>query len=205
MHIPFKHAANSAAAIAYPQSHLDMVRIGIGMYGYYPSREIRLFPSRNLSQKINLDDAQPSKGPPREKVRLAPVLSLKTRIILLKKIAIGTPVSYGRTFIAQKETLVATVPLGYGDGYSRQFSNNGVMLVRGFEAPVIGRVCMDMTMLDVGGIPGVSEGDEVVVYGRQGDREITVEQAAHRLGTISYELLCNIGSRIPRVYVNLKT
>ena len=205
MHIPLKHAANSAAAIAYPQSHLDMVRIGIGMYGYYPSREIRLFPSKNLSQRISPDDNQPSEGLSGEKVKLTPVLSLKTKIIFLKKIAPGTPVSYGRTFTAQKETLVATVPLGYGDGYSRQFSNNGVMLVRGREAPVVGRVCMDMTMLDVGGIPGVSEGDEVVVYGKQHDREITVEQAAHRLGTISYELLCNISSRIPRVYVKLRT
>lgn len=175
--IPLKHAANSAAAIAFPQSHLDMVRIGIGMYGYYPSDEVS-----------------------REKIKLLPVLSLKSRIVLLKKIPPGTPVSYGRTFTAAAETLVAVVPLGYGDGYSRQLSNSGVMLVRGRKVPVIGRVCMDLTMLDVGAVPDVREGDEVVVYGKQGSQEITVEQVARQLGTISYELLCNINSRIPRIY-----
>ena len=180
IHIPLKHAANSAAAINFPESHLDMVRIGIGMYGYYPSDEVS-----------------------REKIKLCPVLSLKSRIVLLKKIPSGTPVSYGRTFTAATETLVAVVPLGYGDGYSRRLSNNGVMLVRGRKVPVIGRVCMDLTMLDVGAVPDVQEGDEVVVYGKQGSQEIWVDQVARQLGTISYELLCNINSRIPRIYTGI--
>ncbi|HHU76987.1 MAG TPA: alanine racemase [Firmicutes bacterium] len=177
MHIPLMHAANSAAAACFPQSHLDMVRIGIGMYGYYPSAAIS-----------------------REKFKLYPVLSLKSRIILLKKIYPGATISYGRTFTATKETLIAVVPIGYGDGYSRQLSNKGVMLVHGQEVPVVGHVCMDLTMLDVGSVPDAREGDEVVVYGKQGLGEIMVEKVAEQLGTISYELLCNISSRIPRIY-----
>lgn len=178
IHIPLKHAANSAAAIDFSESHLDMVRIGIGMYGYYPSGVVS-----------------------REKIKLHPVLSLKSRIVLLKKIFPGAAVSYGRTFTATAETLVAVVPLGYGDGYSRQLSNKGFMLVRGRKVPVIGRVCMDLTMLNVSSVPDVREGDEVVVYGKQGSQEIKVDQVAEQLGTISYELLCNISSRIPRIYI----
>lgn len=177
IHIPFKHAANSAAAIDFPESHLDMVRIGIGLYGCYPSEEVCV-----------------------EKIKLCPVLSLKSRIVLLKKISAGTPVSYGRTFKTATETLVAVVPIGYGDGYSRQLSNKGVMLVRGREVPVVGRVCMDLTMLDVGSVPGVQEGDEVVVYGKQGSKEIAVDRVARQLGTISYELFCTISNRVPRIY-----
>ncbi len=177
IHIPLKHAANSAAAIDFPESRLDMVRIGLGIYGCYPSGEVS-----------------------REQIELRPVLSLKSRIVLLKKISPGTPVSYGRTFTAAAETMIAVVPLGYGDGYSRQLSNKGVMLVRGRDVPVIGRVCMDLTMLDVGAVPGVQEGDEVVVYGKQGSREISVDRVAEQLGTISYELLCNISNRVPRIY-----
>lgn len=178
IHIPLKHAANSAAAIDFPESHLDMVRIGISMYGYYPSNEVST-----------------------QKIKLRPALSLKSRIILIKKISSGTPVSYGRTYAAEGETLIAVVPIGYGDGYSRQLSNKGVMLVRGRKVPVVGRVCMDLTMLNVGSVPGVREGDEVVVYGKQGLEEISVDLLAEQLGTISYELLCNISSRIPRFYI----
>ncbi len=181
IHIPLKHAANSAATACFPQSHLNMVRIGLGMYGYYPSGTIS-----------------------RERFKLRPVLSLKSRIVLLKRICPGAAVSYGRTFKAAAETLVAVVPIGYGDGYSRQLSNRGMMLVRGRKVPVIGRVCMDLTMLDVGSLPEVAEGDEVVVYGKQGSQEITVEQVAKQLGTISYELLCCINSRIPRIYTGGK-
>lgn len=176
IHIPLKHAANSAAALELPEAHLDMVRIGIGLYGYYPSREIK------------------------REIKLLPVMSLKSRVVHLKRVSAGTPISYGRTYFAPKDTTIATVPLGYGDGYNRLFSNKGFMLVRGQKAPIAGRVCMDHTMLDIGNIPFVQVGDEVVAFGRQGQQEFNVDDAAEQLGTISYEVLCNIGSRVPRVY-----
>ena len=174
--VPLKHAANSAAALEFPETHLDMVRIGIGLYGCYPSREMN------------------------NQIKLLPVMSLKSRIIFLKKVSSGTPVSYGRTYFAPDDTTIATVPLGYGDGYNRLLSNKGFMLVQGRRVPIAGRVCMDHTMLDVGKIPFVQQGDEVVAFGRQGQGELDVEEIAEQLGTISYEVLCNIGSRVPRVY-----
>ena len=174
--VPLKHAANSAAALELPETHLDMVRIGIGLYGCYPSREMN------------------------NQIKLLPVMSLKSRIIFLKKVSAGTPVSYGRTYFAPDDTTIATVPLGYGDGYNRLLSNKGFMLVQGRRVPIVGRVCMDHTMLDVGKISFVQEGDEVVAFGRQGHGELNVEEIAGQLGTISYEVLCNIGSRVPRVY-----
>lgn len=173
-----KHAANSAATIEYPETHFDMVRIGIGLFGYFPSGEMH-----------------------RDKIKLSPVMSLKSRVVYLKKVAAGTPISYGRTYAASKDTTIATVALGYGDGYSRLLSNKGYMLVRGKKAPVAGTVCMDYTMLDVGMIPGVAEGDEVVACGRQGEEAVTAEDLAEQLGTISYEILCNISGRVPRVYI----
>ncbi len=177
MLIPLKHAANSAAAINYPETHLDMVRIGIGLYGYYPSKEIN-----------------------RDKIHLAPIASLKTRVILLKKVFAGTPISYGKTFVTTRDTIIAVVPLGYGDGYSRQLSNVGTMLVRGCRVPVVGMVCMDMCMLDVGDVPDVQEGDEVVALGAQGNKQISADDLALQTGTISYEVLCNISPRVPRIY-----
>ena len=176
INISLRHAANSSAVLELPEYHLDKVRFGIGSYGCCPSKNIN------------------------NKVKLLPVMSLKSRVIFLKKVPAGTPVSYGRTYFAPEDTIIATVPLGYGDGYNRLLSNNGFMLIRGHKAPIAGRVCMDHTMLDVGKIPFVQEGDEVVAYGRQGQEEIHVDKIAGQLGTISYEVLCNIGSRVPRVY-----
>lgn len=178
INIPLKHAANSAATIELPEAHLDLVRVGISLYGYYPSAEVR-----------------------RDQVKLTPLLTLKSKVIFLKKVPPGTPISYGRTYITPRETLIATVPLGYGDGYPRSLSNRGFMLVRGQRAPVVGRVCMDLTMLDVGHIPSVQEGDEVVAYGCQGGEIIKLDQVAEELNTISYELLCNMSKRLPRVYL----
>ena len=176
--IQIKHAANTAAALKYPRSHLDMVRIGIGLYGCYPGN-----------------------GVDRSLIKLLPVMSWKSRIVFLKKVPAGTPISYGRSFITRSNTLIATVPLGYGDGFSRLFSNRGVMLVRGKKVPVTGRVCMDLTMLDVGRVPLVKEGDEVVVFGEQGAEAILVDELAEQLGTIHYEVLCNVGKRVPRFYL----
>ncbi len=180
IHIPLRHAANTAAAIGYPEAALDMVRLGIGIYGYYPSPDVD-----------------------RQKIRLQGAFSLKSRVIFLKKVPAGTPVSYGGKYLAPRETLIATVPLGYGDGLNRHLSNGGTMLVQGRRVPIAGRVCMDMTMLDVGSLSGVREGDEVVAYGRQGSEEISIDAVAAQLGTISYEVLCNIKSRVPRLYFSV--
>ncbi len=180
--IKVKHAANTAAALKYPRSHLDMVRIGIGLYGCYPGN-----------------------GVERSFVKLLPVMSFKSRIVFLKKVPAGTPISYGRSFITRGDTRIATVPLGYGDGYSRMFSNRGAMLVRGKKVPVAGRVCMDLTMLDVGKVPQVHKGDEVVVFGEQGGESILVDDLAEQLGTIHYEVLCSAGKRVPRFYLQSRT
>jgi len=175
--IPLRHAANTAAAIEYGEALFDMVRVGIGIYGCYPSVAVN-----------------------RQRIRLQAALTLKSRIVFLKNVPAGATVSYGKTYQATRETRIATVPLGYGDGLNRHLSNRGYMLVRGQRVPIVGRICMDMTMLDVGALPAVDEGDEVVVYGCQGNEEISIDEVAALLGTISYELLCNISPRVPRFY-----
>jgi alanine racemase len=175
--IPLRHAANSAALLDYQQALFTMVRPGLMLYGYNP-----------LEGKTTGAD-------------LLPVLSLVTRIVFLKKVPAGVPISYGRTFVTRRESLIATVPIGYADGYSRGLSNKGEALVRGVRAPIAGRVCMDMCMLDVTDVPGVCEGDEAVLIGKQGDQRITADELAHKTGTIPYEVLCGISSRVPRVYV----
>lgn len=175
--IPVRHAANSGALIHMPDSHLDMVRPGIALYGLYPSR---------------LTD--------RSRITLRPAMSLNTRIVHLKKVPAGFPVSYGRTHETTVSTVIATVPVGYGDGYARALSNRGQMLVRGHKAPVIGRVCMDLTLIDVGHIPGAALDDEVVVFGRQGDGEISADDLANALDTINYEIVTSVSNRVPREY-----
>jgi len=175
--IPLRHAANSAAVLDYRQALFTMVRPGLMLYGYNPLE----------GQAAGAD--------------LRPVLSLVTRIAFLKKVPAGLPISYGRTFVTKRESMIATIPIGYADGYSRGLSNRGEAIVRGVRVPVVGRVCMDMTMLDVTEVPAVSEGDEVVLIGSQGDERITADDIAVKTGTISYEVLCGISSRVPRVYV----
>jgi alanine racemase len=128
------------------------------------------------------------------------VLSLLTRIVFLKTVPAGVTISYGRTFTTPRTSLIATIPIGYADGYSRTLSNRGEALVRGVRVPVVGRVCMDMCMLDVTDVPGVSEEDEVVLLGQQDDQRITADEIAERTGTIAYDVLCGISSRVPRVY-----
>ncbi len=179
--IPLRHTANSAAVIVMGDSHLDMVRPGIMLYGY--------FPSRHLSSMIDAG------------VDLRPVMTLKSRIIHLKSVPPKTGISYGRTFVTKRETLVATIPVGYADGFSRALSNVGQVLIRGVRAPVIGRVCMDMTMIDVTDVPGVQIDDEVIIIGGEGENRITADDMAAWAGTISYEILCGIGDRVERVYV----
>jgi alanine racemase len=177
--IPLAHAANSAAIIDLPESHLDLVRAGIAIYGLPPSAETNL-----------------------EGIHLQPAMALKARLVQVKAVPAGFTVSYGATHTTVKPTVVATVAAGYADGYSRGLSNRGQMLVHGVAAPVIGRVCMDLTMLDVGRIPAAAIGDEAVLFGRQGPAQIGADDLARTLGTISYEILTGIAARVPRIYLN---
>ena len=172
-----RHAANSAAVIDLPESHLDMVRAGISLYGLYPSDEVD-----------------------KDKIHLIPAMTLKTRIIHLKSVAAGFKVSYGCTYTTPATTTIATVPVGYADGYSRLLSNRGQMLVHGQRAPIVGRICMDLTMLDVGQIPDVQLDDEVVVFGRQGQTALSADEVAALINTINYEIVSSLTARVPRIY-----
>lgn len=169
------HIANSAAALTFKDALMDAVRPGLLLYGYSPFQE---------------------------GFGLRPVMTVKTRVLVVRGLCAGTPVSYGRTFVTKNDSKIAVVPVGYADGYSRLFSNNGEMLVRGRRAPVVGRVCMDVTMLDVTGIGGVCEGDEVVIVGGRGEETITAADLAARIGTIPYEILTSLGSRSRREYIH---
>jgi len=173
------HFANSAATITLPAAYFDMVRPGIMLYGVYPSPAMASY------------------------ITLKPVLSWKTKILQLKKVPTGTSISYGQTFITNRESMIATLPIGYADGYQRLLSNRGEVLVGGRRAPVVGRVCMDLTMIDVTDIRNVQQGDEVVLLGRQSDAEISADEMAAWANTISYEILTSIGARVPRIHYNL--
>jgi alanine racemase len=133
-------------------------------------------------------------------IQLKPVLTLKTHIHFLKSVPPGTKIGYGGTFVTERDSLIATLPIGYADGYSRHLSNQGEVLIRGKRAPVVGRICMDFIMVDVTDIPNVSLGDEVILMGKQGREQITAEEIAEKINSISYEVLCLIGKRVPRVY-----
>jgi alanine racemase len=175
---PLKHAANSAALIDLPDSHLDMVRPGIATYGLYPSAEVN-----------------------QGRVDLKPVMTLKSRIIHLKKVPAGFHISYGITYRTAKPTTIATVPVGYADGYNRLLSSRGYMAVRGQRVPVVGRVCMDLTMLDVGALKDVRIEDEVTVFGQPGQHAVTADELASKVNTINYEIVTSVTGRVPRVYV----
>lgn len=174
-----KHCSNSAGILELPEANMDLVRAGISLYGLRPSDEV-------------LRGAEEMK----------PVLSLRSSIVYLKTIHAGQSVSYGGTFTAQKDTRVATVPVGYGDGYPRALSGpTGFVLIRGKKAPILGRVCMDQFMVDVSHIPEVAMGDVVTLIGTDGDERITVEQLGDLSGRFNYELVCDLGNRVPRVFV----
>jgi alanine racemase len=175
--IPKEFTANSAAALDLPEVHLDAVRVGIALYGLYPSEEV----SRHVS--------------------LRPALSLKARLGRVRVLPPGSDISYGRTYTTTRETPIGLVPVGYGDGYPRALSNRGQVLVGGQRVPIVGRVCMDQFMVDLTTVPGAAEDDEVVLIGRQGDEVISTEEVASWLGTINYEVVTAISARVPRVYV----
>lgn len=172
--IPIKHIANSAAIIMYPETHLDMVRPGIILYGYYPSDEVD-----------------------KKKISLKPVMSVKSRVTLVKEAEAGVGVSYGKVYITEGKTKIATVPIGYADGYPRALLGKAKMEARGGLAPVIGRICMDQCMIDVTNVHNIEIGDEVTVFG---NGKITADDMAKWLGSISYEVLCLVAMRVPRVY-----
>lgn len=169
------HIANSAAIISIKEAFFDAVRPGLILYGYSPFNDDR---------------------------GLRPVMKVRTRILVVRDLPAGTPVSYGRTFVTKRRSRIAAVPVGYADGYSRLFSNNSEMLVRGRRVPVAGRVCMDLTMIDVTDVDGVSDGDEVVILGRQGADAITAVELSSRINTIPYDILTSFGSRARREYIN---
>lgn len=177
IHIPLVHAANSAAAMRLPQAHFNAVRPGIAMYGMNPSSE----------------------WPPVFEIR--PALALKSRISRVRRLPAGTGISYGRTFITPEEMEVGLVPVGYGDGYHRILSNKSVVLVHGKRARLLGRVCMDQFVIDLRGIPGVQQDDEVVLVGSQGDERISAEEVAALAGTINYEVTTSLLPRVARVYL----
>lgn len=175
--IPMKHIANSAGIIDLPEANYDMVRSGIITYGLYPSEEVN-----------------------KERLHLAPAMELKSHVVYVKEVGPEEGISYGSTYVTTKNTRVATVSIGYGDGYPRALSNKGRVLIHGEYAPILGRVCMDQFMVDVSHIDNVEQGDIVTLVGKDGENVITVEEIADLAGTFNYEFICGIGKRIPRVY-----
>lgn len=176
--IPVRHTCNSAGVIDLPDMHLEMVRPGIILYGHYPSAEVE-----------------------RDKLDLRPAMELKAVVTHIHNVGGGTRVSYGGTYQTPGPATIATIPIGYADGYPRNLSNRARVMVRGEYAPVIGKICMDQCMIDVTHVNTVTVGDEVILFGKRGDKQIAVDELADMLGTIGYEILCVIGRRIPRVYL----
>ncbi|MBR1471073.1 MAG: alanine racemase [Lachnospiraceae bacterium] len=179
IHIPLKHCANSAGIMEFPDTHLDLVRSGIITYGLLPSDEV--------------DPLQ---------IRLRPAMEIKSSVIYVKTVPAGTPISYGGTFRTERESRIATVSVGYADGYPRCLSGKGQVLIRGQRFPVVGRVCMDQMMIDVTDAKTeVAVGDTVTLVGRDGDEMITMDDFAALSGRINYEAVCDIGKRVPRNYI----
>jgi len=176
--IPLRHIANSGAIINLPESYFDLVRPGIIIYGLYPSEET-----------------------PRDRLPLKPALSLKARVIQVKRVPPGTGISYGQIYHTQKATNIVTLPLGYADGWSRLLSGKARVLLKGKSFPLVGRVCMDQCMADVGDLE-VEPGEEAVLIGRQGEEEISADEVAGLLGTINYEVVCMLSDRVPRVWLH---
>lgn len=175
--IPIAHCSNSAAIIDMPEAHMDLVRAGISLYGMWPSSEVQ-----------------------KENISLRPALSLKSCIVFLKELEQGRAVSYGATYETSGNQRIATIPVGYGDGYPRSLSNRGYVLVHGRRAPICGRICMDQFMVDVTDIPEAAEGDTVTLVGTDGAETITMEGVGELSGRFNYEFACDLGKRIPRVY-----
>lgn len=178
IYIPLKHISNSAASVKFPVMHLDMVRVGIMTYGLYPSSY--------CSQKINLK----------------PAMYFKTKILQIKNLPKGSGISYGKTYITSKDTKVAILPVGYNNGYSRLLSNKGQVIIKGRKVPLVGRVCMDLCMVDVSKIEDLKEEEEVILFGGSSHNSISVDEIAKICYSINYEIVCQVGKSVPRVYIN---
>ena len=178
VYIKIRHVANSAAIIDLPDTHYEAVRPGIIMYGYYPSDEVN-----------------------KEKIDLKPIMTLKTNVVHIKTLPPGEYVSYGRKYKTERESIIATLPIGYADGYTRLLFQKGKVILKGKFAPVIGKICMDQCMIDVTSIRGVKIGDEVILIGEDENNKFTADIVGELIGTISYEVVCMIGKRVPRVYI----
>lgn len=176
--IPLRHCSNSAGILEMPEANMDAVRAGISMYGIYPSDEMD-----------------------RNRIRLEPAMELKSHIVYIKEVPAGVPVSYGGTFVTDRPTRIATIPVGYADGYPRSLSSRGCVLIRGKRAPIIGRICMDQFMADVTDIPA-EELDEVTLMGRDGEEFLSVDELGALSGRFPYEFVCDVSKRVPRIYVN---
>ncbi|HWT74643.1 MAG TPA: alanine racemase [Mobilitalea sp.] len=176
-----KHIANSAGIIEFPQAYFNMVRCGIATYGIYPSDEVN-----------------------QKEIKLIPAMELKTHVIYVKDVEAGVGISYGATYVTDKKRRIATIPVGYADGYSRNLSNLGKVIIHGKYAPIVGRICMDQFMVDVSDIEDVKQGDYVTLLGRDGDAYISAEELAQWSHSFAYELVCTVGKRIPRVYIELE-
>lgn len=177
--IPICHCSNSAGIIEMPQMNMNMVRAGIIIYGLYPSKEVAA-----------------------DVVKLKPVMSLKSHVTYIKELGAGVGIGYGHTFTTSRKSTVATIPVGYGDGYPRSLSNRGRVLIQGQSAPIIGRICMDQFVVDITELKGICLDDEVTLIGSDGAEHISVEEVAELAGSFNYEFVCNVGRRIPRVYLS---
>ena len=180
INIKYRHAANSTAILRYSDAHFNLARPGISLYGLVPFE-----------------------GAERE-IDLKPVMQLKTKIVFIKRVKKGTSISYGRTWKANRDSVIGTLPIGYADGYNRLLSNRAEVLICGKRVPLVGRVCMDMCMVDVTSLPNVKVGEEVVLIGSQGKEKITADEIAKLTGTITYEIVCGISKRVPRIYLEFR-
>jgi alanine racemase len=176
--LPVNHAANSAAIVLRPDAHVNLMRPGLTLYGLPPVHAVR------------------------ERIDLHPVMTFKTRLLQLKRVPAGSGVSYGHTFVTPRESLIGVLAVGYADGYRRGLQHGGEVLIRGCRAPVVGAICMDLTMVDLTDVPGARIGDEVILWGGAGEARISVNDVARIAQTISYEMLCTVGRRVARVYLN---
>ncbi|MFC1667803.1 alanine racemase [Chlamydiota bacterium] len=177
IHAPIKHIANSSAVINFPEAHIGMVRVGLFNYGIYASNFV-------------------------ERIGLRPAISMKTRVAFIKDVEPGRTISYNSTYTCPLKTRLATISIGYSHGLNRRLSNKGNVLIRGVRAPIVGAITMDQTVVDVGHIPGVTIDDEVVLIGRQYNKEITIEEQALKAEVIPYEIVCSMNRSLPRIYVN---
>lgn len=175
--IPIHHCSNSAGIVDIPEANMDMVRAGITLYGMWPSEDVD-----------------------KTAISLKPALSLVTHVAYVKELPAGRAISYGGTYVTKEPRMIATIPVGYADGYARGLSNKGAVLIHGRRAPILGRVCMDQFMVDVTDIPGTAEGDECMLFGEQEGEILSVEEVSELAGSFNYEFVCDVGRRVPRVF-----